>query len=312
MREIGGYFELERFGGEEYHAGALALNTARSCLALWVRQSGCTTMYLPDYLCPSVAQCLAREGVCIKTYPVGDDLLPRAEIVPGAHEAVYVVNYYGQLSNEVLRSLREAYRRIVVDNVQTFFQMPLPGVPTLYSCRKWFGVPDGAYLYADGVRAQDVPAGSAAGRFEHLLGRFEETASAWYAAYRASEETLDAQDVLKMSELSHNLLRAVDYGRARSRRTRNFALLHEALKEKNRLHLTVPDGPFAYPLAVDGADGRAVRAQLAERKIYVPTLWPGLTGEAARRSEAILPLPVDQRCGDEEMQRILCCLDEVL
>lgn len=35
MREIGGYLELERFGGEEYHSDALAFNTAINALYGW-------------------------------------------------------------------------------------------------------------------------------------------------------------------------------------------------------------------------------------------------------------------------------------
>lgn len=35
---------------------------------------------------------------------------------------------------------------IILDNTQSFFQKPISGIDTIYSCRKYFGVPDGAYL----------------------------------------------------------------------------------------------------------------------------------------------------------------------
>ena len=40
-------------------------------------------------------------------------------------------------------------KNVIIDNVQAYFQRPIEGFDTLYSCRKYFGVPDGAVLYTD-------------------------------------------------------------------------------------------------------------------------------------------------------------------
>ena len=77
----------------------------------------------------------------------------------------------------------------------------------------------------------------------------------------------------------------------------------------NRLALVNPDGAFAYPLYVD--DGVRMRKQLAQNKIYIPTLWPNVLDSCPVNSieyqyaANILPLPVDQRYGKEEMEMIV-------
>lgn len=63
-----------------------------------------------------------------------------------------------------------------------------------------------------------------------------------------------------------------------------------------------------YPLLVDDAVG--IRARLAEEKVFIPTLWPNVLEErdpgswAFRYSKDILPLPIDQRYGAMDMERL--------
>ena len=56
-------------------------------------------------------------------------------------------------------------------------------------------------------------------------------------------------------------------------------------------------------------NGAAVRKLLAEKKIYIPTLWPNvleLDGCSLEKEYAknILPLPIDQRYGEEDIERV--------
>lgn len=64
-------------------------------------------------------------------------LLPEKKLPDG--EYLYLVNYYGQLTDDRIRQYREIYGNIIVDHTHAFFQKPLPGVDTLYSCRKFLG-----------------------------------------------------------------------------------------------------------------------------------------------------------------------------
>jgi len=63
-----------------------------------------------------------------------------------------------------------------------------------------------------------------------------------------------------------------------------------------------------YPFLVD--DAREIRQKLANMKIYVPTLWPNVAQKddgsiACNFANNILPLPIDQRYGRDDMNRIL-------
>lgn len=310
MREIGGYFELETFGGREYYPELIALNSARNALLYLLRARGIQRLWIPGYLCGSVAQVCAQNGVEVSYYHVGRDFRPDLDRTPGKGERLLLVNYFGQLDGACVQTLREKYKAIILDNTQAFFQRPLPGVDTFYSCRKYFGVPDGSYLSTEARLDGALKADLSAGRMAHILGRFEKTAEEYYPRYRENEDGFEGRELRAMSALTKNLLGPVDYGRVKARREENFALLHGRLKAQNPLALTAPEGPFAYPFY--SGDAPALRRRLAEEKIYVPLLWPdGLdTGDETERDlmEHILPLPCDQRYGRTDMERILNAL----
>ena len=139
-----------------------------------------------------------------------------------------------------------------------------------------------------------------------LLGRYERTASEFYADYVANNEIFAEEGTKRMSKLTQNLLHALDYDFIRERRRANFEFLDRALRKYNRLSVHSVDGAFAYPLMVEhGAD---IRKALIAEKIYIPCLWPNVLDDAEKGSwdyqlaADILPLPVDQRYGLEDME----------
>ena len=311
MKEIGGYLELEHCSGEEYHARLVGVNSGRNALLYILRSRGVKKLHIPAFLCDSVSRLCLREGVDFAVYGIGRDFLPRFDGVLGEGEWLYVVNYYGQLSDAYLLELQARYGRIIVDHVQDFFRGPLPGIDAVYSCRKFFGVPDGGYAACDAVLPLEED--SSRDRMGHLLGRFEVSGSAYYADFQKNDERFYDLPLRAMSPLSRNILRSVDYKAVRQRRNDNYAVLAAALDGRNPLRLTAPDGPYCYPFYCE--NGMALKRALAQRKIYVPTLWPDVTAEAGSvekdYAENILPLPVDQRYDAHDMQRMLDALFEL-
>ena len=105
----------------------------------------------------------------------------------------------------------------------------------------------------------------------------------------------------------------MDYDRVRRQREANYGVLAAALDGENRLRCPCPPGPFAYPFFTE--NGPALRKKLIGHKIYVPQLWPELAagepaGSPARvLAEDILPLPCDQRYGEEDMKYLLEVLE---
>lgn len=110
-----------------------------------------------------------REGYLYEYYRISSDFLPVFDKELSDNKYLYIVNYYGQISNEQIKKLQEKYEHIIFDNVQAFFQKPVQGIDTIYSCRKFFGVPDDAYLSTDCLLEEDLPEDMLSSRLKHLF-----------------------------------------------------------------------------------------------------------------------------------------------
>lgn len=202
---------------------------------------------------------------------------------------------------------------MIVDNVQAFFQEPVPGVDTVYSCRKYFGVPDGAYVATEAVPLETLEQDVSMDRMRCVLGRFEGQASDYYQDYQATGPLFEQMPLRSMSALTRNILRAVDYDAVKNRRSENYAVLESILGKRNPLQLKTPEGPYCYPFYCK--NGLQIKKYLAEKKIYVPTLWPDvlqLEGSLEKDyAENILPLPCDQRYGYDDMMIIVDYLNHM-
>lgn len=306
-QEYGGYIELDTYQGKEYHENALALNCGRSCLKLLLEKEKIKKIYLPYFCCDSVAQPCRKSGTEIEYYHIKQDFRPIFEKELKENEWVYIVNYYGQLTQSEICSYKNQYQNIVIDNAQAFFESPAEKIDTLYTCRKFFGVADGAYLYTDISNVEDdFEKDYSFERMRFLLGRYEKEANEFYQDYVENNHLFREEPVKTMSKLTHNLLRGIDYEKVSQTRKMNFAYLHQKLNSFNRLDLNVPEGAFMYPFYIEG--GENLRKQLQKKRIYIPTLWADVfdvceeTDLEYDMAKNILPIPVDQRYTTEDME----------
>lgn len=313
MKEIGGYIELDRYTFPMLHDGAVALNCARNALAYLIRARKIKKILLPRFLCASVKEVCDQEEIIVRYYSIGLDFRPQ-NISLAEDEWLYVVNYYGQLENAYIHKLAETLHRVIIDNVQAYFQMPVNGVDTIYTCRKYFGVADGAFLYTTAQLFEKIPQDESFRRMTFLLGRFERTASEFYGQYVANNDLFSSEPIKKMSKLTDNLLHAIDYEAVKQRRTENFAYLHQFFEKINKLNLVVPEGAFMYPLYIE--NGAQIRKDLQAKKIYIPTFWPDVfdicedTENEYNMAANILPLPVDQRYSISDMEYLRSVINE--
>ena len=277
MKEIGGYFGLENDPTrEEYHKNALRFNLARTALEFILLHRKPARLYVPDFSCYTVREACSRAGVQMVLYDLDDMFQPVLPKV-GDDECVYITNYFGQLSNDDISTLKVRFRNMIVDNVQAFFRMPVDGVDTIYSCRKYFGVPDGAYLYTDNEKVLCAYANLGFPEAEcdltHIIGRINTTASQYYAKSKVHED---------------------------------FRILHSHLGVYNKIDPHENAGLFFYPLFIN--DGCRLRAYLNSVKIYTPMLWPEIkNAENPHTSQLvndIVYLPIDQRYGESDMEYI--------
>lgn len=309
MKEIGGYLELERFTGGEYYPGMVKLNLGRTALLYLMDAADAHTLWVPHFLCEAVTDVCARAGITLKYYSIGRDFLPEPGLRPGPEEYVYLVNYYGRLTPEQILALRGTYGRVILDNTHAFFQGPLADIPALWSLRKFFGLPDGAYVFP-GNLAGRLPEyqerDASAGRMGHILGRFEDGGSAHYRTMLDNAHALEQEPVKQMSPLTENLLRGIDYAQVRRTREENYRALDLLLGGGNALNAPAEGAPAAQtgapavlgegaPAAQTGAfavlpggapaipgpftypflhrDGLRLRKAMAKHGVYVPTYW---------------------------------------
>lgn len=305
MKEIGGYFGLEDLVHKEFYSGLRALNSGSNALLYLLKAHKIKKLHIPYYLCDSVSNLLKKHGCEFEYYHVDQEFQPIFDKQLERGEYLYVVNLYGQITEEKTRALKKHYGQLILDHSQAFFQKPLEGIDTIYSCRKYFGVPDGAYLATDAVLYEAIVQDISKDRMSHVLGRSEGTASDYYADFRASNDELSNVPLRAMSKLTSNLMGAIDYDQTCRIRNENYAYLDQQLGAENPLKLTMPEGAFAYPLLVE--DGIASRNRLAGQKIYIPLLWPNVLDDCPESSieyqyaANILPLPCDQRYRIEDM-----------
>lgn len=314
-KEIGGYIEVDFPKRRGFHEDAVALNSGRSCVAYLIEARGIEVMWIPDYMCDSVSGLLDQCGVKWRKYCVDESLEPVWNFEVSDGEYLYLVDYYGQLTDGCFeRALDVSQGRLIVDEAQSLFSDPRAGVDTLYSPRKFLGIPDGGFLHTDVKRLPNIPQGKSYRNMGFLLGRYENEASSFYSEYQANNDRFISEPMERMSRLTQGLIGATDLRLVKRRRSRNYRYLAASLDAVNELDLHTSIAPFAYPLLVEG--GFSLRQKLIKRKMYIPTLWPNVfddpeAGAAAKRlARDLLPLPVDQRYGYREMNAMLEALRE--
>lgn len=310
MKSIGGYFELELPQGAEYHSQAIALNTGRNALEYILRVRGYKRVYLPYYSCEVLLEPFKKLGVDYTFYHINVNL--EADLQPSLNpdEAILYINYFG-LKQDHVKALAQRYgKQLIVDNTQAFYARPIDGIDTFYSCRKFFGVSDGAYLYCDHELDADIEQDQSWERMTHLLKRIDVSAEAAYADFREQSEMLKNNPIRTMSNLTHRIMASIDYDGVAERRRQNYQLLDEAIGNKNgiALPLSADAVPMVYPFLTTD---KQLRLRLIDNKVYVATYWPNVSGWVNTDSTEytlttqLLPLPIDQRYGEGDLRRII-------
>lgn len=305
---MGGYFGLELpSGAGEYYSGAYSYQSGRAAFLALLQTHRPRLVWMPWYICDSMLEPLYMAGVEIARYSIDDALNIKGDITLQKGQWLLYVNYFGlcdaQVESVLARFPRE---RIVIDSSQAFFSPPRACLANIYSPRKYFGVPDGGYLMTDlSMSVPDKEDEGSVGRSSHLIKRLAGEPESGYADFGQAEAGLSGQKPSRMSQLTRRLLESVDYGSVLLRRKDNFAILHDRLGEFNRFPFSgKSNAPLCYPFV--GATS-ALRQRLIEKRIFMPTYWPGVSHEnhdAQMLAQNILPLPCDQRYCMADMNRL--------
>lgn len=309
MEAIGGYFSLELPLREEYHKNAIRLNTGRNCLEYILRARRYKKVYVPYYTCEAVMEPINKLGIPYEFYHIDIHFEIRDRFTLKADEALLYTNYFGLKQRYVEQLAENTGTRLIVDNTQAFYAKPMPGIDTFYTCRKFFGVADGAYLYTDNLLDEDFEQDESYDRMAHLLKRIDLSAEQGFADFRKVDDGLDNQPIRKMSKLTQRIMQSIDYDAAAKKRRENYQMLHEVLGEENNLALSLEEDavPMVYPFL---APIKGLRERLIDNKVFVARYWPNVLEWTTKDDIEYLlayqmqPLPIDQRYGKDDMDRI--------
>jgi len=315
MKEYGGYLPLELPKGAEYYMNnsryqVRSLNSGRAAIYSAIMDSGIRKIYMPYYNCKMSIEPVKATGIAYEYYFLDDKLLPKG-IKPKENEMVLWINYFGNKSEADIQAVVGRYTNLIIDNCHAFFSEPVPEVYNIYSCRKFFGVSDGAYLIKDKFCRMDFESleqDISYSRASFLMKSIE------CGTNEAYQENLDNEAKIgkrycKMSRLSQRILSAIDYSEIQKIRKSNFLYMHEKLKGWNQLSVDPNLGTqIYYPFLFKS---ESLRKQLISNRIYTPTWWrhvPEQSGYAEIEtylSRYTYFLPIDQRYDIEDMEYIV-------
>lgn len=310
MDSIGGYFSLELPIHEEYHKDAIRLNTGRNCLEYILRARRYSKVYIPYYTCDVILEPFHKLDVKYEFYHINQDFEIVNDIQLKTGEALLYTNYYG-LKQRYVKSLALHYgKQLIVDNTQAFYDKPVNGIDTFYTCRKFFGVPDGAYLYTEKQLDLEIEQDKSYDRCSSLLKRIDLGPEAGYGDFREISKSLVGQPIKKMSNLTLQMMKSINYEMISQQRRTNYMLLQNSLGSSNCLKLPLEDDavPMVYPYLSKTKD---LRDYLINNRIFVARYWPNVlewTNEGDTENQLALQtqhLPIDQRYTAEDMKRII-------
>ncbi|MEM8520383.1 hypothetical protein [Flavobacterium sp. PL12] len=309
MNAIGGYFELELNQNSIYHTDAIALNTGRNALEYILKANQYKKIYLPYFTCDVLLQPIEKLKLEYEFYFINEQLEPIFDYQKINIESCFLYTNYFGLKDKFITSLAQVCKNLVIDNAQSFYSKPVANIDTFYSSRKFFGVPDGSYVYSNNKIEDELKKDISFERFEHLLRRIDQSAEDGYNSFCKNDKKLQNQPILAMSILTKNLMKSIDYDNVAIKRIDNYLCLEKELKSSNKLKLSF-DGkipPMVYPFWATSE----IRAKLLQNKIYTAIYWPNVYDWSNKNSleitltEEIICLPIDQRQSKKELNKIL-------
>lgn len=315
IKAIGGYFEL---ADADYECGkmpveGIALNTCRNALEYIILQlADVKRIFVPYYTCEAVIEPLKRLPIKYEFYHINEQLEVAEKQVLGEGDYLIANNYFG-IKDTYIAELVEKYGdRLIVDNAQALFAPELPNIKAAYSTRKYVGVADGGF--AVGVSATctaDYEQDNSLEHDSHLYIRKGKGAEAGFKDYQANECKLDNQPIRKMSPQTKTLLSQIDYASIIEKRRQNYLYLSKVLNGTNQFQLPSIDSftcPMVYPFMTDDD---SLRGRLIRNKVFVARYWPNVLEWCSedeieyKLATQIIPLPIDQRYSEEDMNKII-------
>lgn len=293
--------------------------TALYAILLDLKSHGYNRIVVPDFLCGSILLPIFALGLKWEKYHINKNMMPELSencLIP--HSAILLINYFGMLDLAEMVSWLKTYGdiKVIIDDVQAYFSEHIANADYRFiSLRKWFPVPDGAYVYAEENVLNRLEKFSREGEFAKY--KFAGNLLKNYTALIGDdflldligqgEDEIDKDYLVKHTCISDYIMPQLDLTRIANQRKSNARILHETLLEMGITHLySCEVVPLFVPILLSDRDN--VRKILFQNNIFCPIHWPVpevYKGEINPLYDKELSLICDQRYGEEEMRRQL-------
>lgn len=319
MKSIGGFFELEIARGKSlYHSDALGLTTGRACLNFILFKKRPNKVYIPYYCCDALFEPMIRNGIEYEFYSIDENL--EICVLPELNddEIIVYTDFFGIKSGYIDELIKVYNIQLVIDNTHSFFKQNYQSENYSFtSARKYFGVPDGAFLYgpdiSKGLDFERNNSISIAHNLFRLIGQTDQG----YQEYLKYEKTLNS-DILKISLFSEKVLLTINYSEVIKIRNENFKIYQEKFSSVNELSINKSETDcFCYPLLLKKPIDKT---KLLQGKIFIPSLWLDTNKRdlsskynfECKLSSELLPLPIDHRYNSEDIIRVITAIENII
>lgn len=282
--------------------------------------------WLPAFFCPSMLEPFCRLNIPVYYYEAGPGFGPPAAWLKQVRrsDVVFAIHYFGFPNADLpAAALVDRGAVVIEDASQAIFapQVYPESLCTLFSARKFFGLPDGGIVASprgDAIACNrlDPPPGAwwskalAVSEMRAGFDRQESVENLWFPLFQSVEASFPVGP-FRSSDLARSLIEnGTNYELIKNARRQNYSVLAERLGEF-ALFPTLPDGvvPLGFPVRVDAAIRESVLRSMYEEQIYPPVHWRlgGTVPEEYRASHeisrSILTLICDQRYTADDMMR---------
>ncbi len=315
--EIGGYFGLDLPNYGDLYPDAIRFQSARAAIRAVLECNGITRVMMPAYICESIIKSAIDAGVEVETYDLDELLYPKnlPRVLPDKCVILYV-NYFGLCQQNINRLLEVIPSdRLIIDNSQALFASHGDVLATIYSPRKFVGLPDGGLLVASPLLKITPPVNEDLGsieRMRYLFIRMAYSAQEGYADFQQARNSLQDTLPLAMSRLTRRLMKSIRWDQVSQRRKENYSVIAEMMDGINDMHwrLGKEQVPLCYPFTLRGYDMTEIKSEFAAQNIFIATYWPdalprikGGSLEAALLKETLF-LPIDQRLDEVQVASV--------
>ncbi|MBD5401281.1 hypothetical protein HDR58_00560 [bacterium] len=214
------------------------LNLARNCLKYIIKAYGIKEIFIPFYSCSILWEAVKEEGCFIKFYHIDKNFMPLTMFDSNAF--ILYINYFGLCSGNC-KILEKQYKNLIVDNTHSFYSEPM-GIASFNSLRKFFRVPNGAYLYTKNLidaRLETDDLNISPILFHEDMDEFVK-----------NELLLNEQKEIKeLSSQVDLLIHKIDFEKDKQNRVKLYKEYSKYFYKDNKIELKLNEGdiPYCYP-----------------------------------------------------------------